>query len=109
MSFCFERRGKPRESLVAAELRVEPVVVDDVVAVRAAGPRLEEGRGVEMRDAELLEVGRQRGGVVEAEGLGELQPVGGERHRGRHQAPPLLFSVIPGRAEGAGPESRGDF
>ena len=43
-----QRGAQPREAFLAAELRIERVVIDDVVAVRAAGARLEERRGVEM-------------------------------------------------------------
>ncbi len=97
----FEGGGQPRESLLAAELGVEPVMVDDVVAMCAARTRFEERRGVEMADAEVFEIGNERGGVVEAEGLGELQPIGGERHRVRHQRRPRIskpfgtFGALP--------------
>ncbi len=84
-----ERRRQPREALFAAEFGIEPVVIDDVVAVRRARPRLQERRGVEVADAEFFEIGHERGGVVEAEILGELQPVGRARHGGDHGAAPI--------------------
>ena len=59
----------------AAQLRVERVVVGDVVAVRAAGPAAEAGREVDVADAERIEVGAERRDLVEAEGGAELQAV----------------------------------
>ena len=61
---------------LAPELLRDPGRVDDVVAVRRARPRLERGREVEMRHAELAEIGqRELARRTEAELLGELQPV----------------------------------
>ena len=54
-------------------------MVDDVVAVRAARPRLEEGRQIDMADAEARQIGRERRRLGEAEPLVELQPIGGAR------------------------------
>ena len=59
-------------------------MIDDVVAVGAARPRLQIGGGIEMADAEPGQVGRQLGGAVEAEILVELQAVGGAGNDGRH-------------------------
>src|SRR6185295_15044880 len=88
-----------REALLAAELRIERAVIDHVVAVAAARPRREERRGVDVRDAERLEIGHDARGVVEAELLAELQPVGGERQshgatapRSRHRPPTAAMS-----------------
>ena len=67
---------------LAAELGVEAGRVGDVVAVGAAGARREDRRGVDVADAEVGEVGRERGRVGEAEGRGELQPVGGAEAHG---------------------------
>ena len=62
------------------------IVVDDVVAVRRAGPRGEDRRGVEVADAEPRQMGHDRGRVVEGEVLVELHPVGGPRRRRRERA-----------------------
>src|SRR5205085_10795149 len=88
-----ERRGQPLERGFAAEFGVERVVIDHVVAVAAAGARLEEGRGVEVTDAQCLEIGNKRGGIVEAEGFRELQAIGRNRDCGRHHPPPMLQST----------------
>ena len=71
------RGGEPGEALLAAELGVEPPVINDVVAVHRPGRGGEDRREVEVGDAELGEVGDDRGGGVEAERVVELEPVGG--------------------------------
>ena len=86
MSAARERVGQARESFLAAEFGIEPVVIDDVVAMRAAGARLQERRGIEMADAERAQIGHECGGLVEAEIRGELEAVGRGRNGGRHQA-----------------------
>src|SRR4029079_6370455 len=68
------------------DLRVDRVVVDDVVAVRAAGTRLEERRGVEVTDAEACEVGTQLDRVGEGEVLVQLDAVSRIRHARRPMA-----------------------
>ncbi len=78
-----ERRDHGVERRGVAELGIEAPMVHDVVAMRAARPRLEIGRGIDVADAEPGEVGRERGGAVEAEPGPELEPVGGARRRGR--------------------------
>ena len=77
------RVGEPAEALRPAELVVEVAVVDDVVAVGRAGRRLQHGGEVDVRDAEVVQVGQHRGGVVEAELRPQLQPVGPGRDAGR--------------------------
>ncbi len=59
-------------------------MIDDVVAVGAARPRLEIGGGIDMADAEPGQIGRQLGGAVETEAFMELQTVGGAENDGRH-------------------------
>src|SRR4051794_4661471 len=57
-----------------------------------------------MRDAELLQIRHQHGRVVEAEVLGELQPVSGERDDRRHYAPPMpAYTDQRGRVAGGMP------
>jgi hypothetical protein len=60
------------------ELLVDPPVVDDVVAVGAAGCRLQVGRAVEVGDAQRRQVVRQGRRLVEAETRPELDPVGAD-------------------------------
>jgi len=59
-----------------ADLRVDRVVVDDVVAVRAARPRLEERRCVEMADPQPREIRHQLDRIGEAELGVELEAIG---------------------------------
>ena len=96
-----ERVGETVEPVLATELRVDGRVVDDVVSVRRAGPRLVDRRGIDVADAQSLQIGRDRGGVVEREILVELQPVGGARRRRRKGACPASGAAPFGR-EGGG-------
>src|SRR5262249_19636170 len=68
---------------VAADLGVEAVVVDDVVAVQAARPGPQGGGGVAVRHAEGVEIGDQLAGGTEGEAGVEMEAGGGLR-----QAPP---------------------
>ncbi len=61
---------------VRADFRVEALVVGDVVAVHAAGPRLQVRRGVQVRDAQVAQVRDDGRRVAEREALVELQAVG---------------------------------
>jgi len=79
-----QRIAHARESLVAAQFGIEAVVIDDVVTVGAAGACFQKRRSIEMADAERLEIGSERGGVIEGEILGELDPIGRERDGRRH-------------------------
>ena len=74
------------ERLGAAEVLVEARVVDHVVPVGRAGRRLQDRRQVDVRDAEVAQVGQHRGGVVEAELRPQLQPVGAGRGPARVRA-----------------------
>ena len=71
-----------QEPLFPAELGIDRGMIDDVVAVHRARPRLVDGRCIHMADAEAREVRRDGGGIVEGELLLELEPVGGARRRG---------------------------
>jgi hypothetical protein len=53
---CTERGDQPGMRVGAAQLGVQVGVVDDVVAMRAAGRGLEERRAVEVADAEVAQV-----------------------------------------------------
>ncbi len=59
--------AQPLEAFLAAELRIELSVVGDVIAMRAALAGPHEGRGIEMGDAERLQVGHHGRGGVEIE------------------------------------------
>ena len=74
------------ERLLATQLRIELVVVADVVAVLAARRGTEGGRGVHIGDAEASEVIHQVGRLREGEAGGKLQTVSRDRNarqRGR--------------------------
>ena len=71
-----QRGGHPVEGGGAAELRVERVVVGDVVAVGAAGTTAEARGEIRVADAEGVEVGDERRHLVEPERAPELQTVG---------------------------------
>src|ERR1700681_311106 len=64
-------------------------MVDDVVAVRRTGPRLEVRRRVHVRDTERREVRHERGRVGEAEAGVKLQPVRRARRHGSRNQPAL--------------------
>ena len=66
-----------RKSASRADFRVEPVVVDDVVAVRRAGARLHDRRRIDVADPESGEVRHQGSGVAKREPAMELQAIGG--------------------------------
>ena len=68
--------GERSKFALRADLRVQPVVIDDVVAMSRAGARFHQRRGIDVADAEPREIGNQRGGVAEGEALVKLQPVG---------------------------------
>ena len=72
-----QRRGHPVEGRLAADLRIEGIVVGDVVAVRAAGPALEARREVGVAHAEGGEIRGEIGHGLEAEPGPELQAVRG--------------------------------
>ena len=80
-----QRLGETREAGFAAELRIEFCVIDDVIAVGRALARLHERRGVQMRDAERLQVGHDFRGLLEIEVGGELQAIGRNRQSLRHR------------------------
>ena len=78
-----ERGAEILEIGLGADLRVDLARVDHVVAMRAAGPGLQEGRGIHMADAQALEVGQQGLGLLEAQAGVQLQPVGGAGNDGQ--------------------------
>jgi hypothetical protein len=74
-----ERGDQTPERWLAAELVVQTSMVDDVVAMRAAGRRLQVWRAVEVADAEGREVVCDRRGIVEREAGVQLHAIGGAR------------------------------
>src|SRR6266568_3939991 len=68
-----EHVAQPRKAGFAAELWIELAVIDGVVAMGRAPARLHHRRGIEMRDAERLEIRHDCGGLVEVEIRSELK------------------------------------
>ena len=82
-TFLLQRLREPKKAFFPAEFRIDPHVVDDVVAMGRARPRCLDRRGIDMADAELGQIGQDRDRVVEGEAGMELQPVGRPRWRRR--------------------------
>ena len=91
-----ERGTHPRKAFGTAEFGIELLMVDDVVAMRAARPRFQEWRRIEVGDAELFEIGNQRGGIVESKILRQLQTIGREWDFRGHHARPMASVDRPG-------------
>src|SRR6266478_2040331 len=72
-----QRIEKRAEVRLRADFRIEPVVIDDVVAMRRAGTRLHDRRRVDMADAKRRKVRHQLRGVAEGEPAMELQSISG--------------------------------
>jgi hypothetical protein len=64
----------------AADLRIDLVVIDHVVAMLATRPRAQEWRAVEVAHAQPREVGDDGAGVLEAELAVQLHPIGRPRN-----------------------------
>jgi len=75
------RAHKRLERRARAQLLVDLVRVDDVVAVQAAAPRLEHGRGVHGVDAQGGQVRQHLARGRDVERRRELETVGGQRDR----------------------------
>lgn len=83
-----QRFVQARQVVVAADLGVDGGRVDHVVPVDAPWPGLQNGRRVEIGDAQRVPVVHQPERVAEGEVLGELDPVrraGNDRGAGLHE------------------------
>jgi len=89
--------GKVGQLLERADFRIDGIVIDDVVAVGRPGPRLQEGRGVDVADAEIGEVVDERAGIGEGEGAIELEAI----CRPRRRAHGLFLASSSARASAA--------
>ncbi len=81
------------EAVAAAELDADPGVVEDVVAVGGAGHGLQHRGEVEVADAEVAEVRRDRFGVGEGEAGVQLEAVG-RGHCRRLPAAPFRHTLV---------------
>src|SRR5258705_8839911 len=84
-----ERIAQSLKAGIAAKLRIDPGMIDDVIAVGRALAGLHEGRGIEMRNAERFQIGDDRRGRVEIEVRRQLDAVGRVRDGRRHHRPPM--------------------
>src|SRR5262249_11870611 len=80
----------------AAEFGIKRIVVDYIIAMRTARPCFEKWRSIKVTDAEFLEIGRQRGRLVEPELRRKLETVRGERDGGRRHPAPMLQTADHG-------------
>ena len=96
MSARLQGGGQRVEVALGAELGVQAVVVDDVVAVHAARPRGQDRRRVNVGDPQVVEVINQRGCVTKGKVLVELQTVRGARDAWGHRT---LRNVTAGRSK----------
>src|SRR5271170_5630861 len=69
------------EIRLRADFRIEPIVVDDVVAVRRTWARLHDRRCVDMADAERRQIWHESGRVAKREVAMELQTIGSADRR----------------------------
>ncbi len=77
----FEKEAQAGMGDGPAQVGAHPAGVRHVVAVGAAGGRLEGRGGVKVADAQAVQVGNDPGGFVEAKSRPELDPVRGGRFR----------------------------
>src|SRR5437868_6316635 len=63
---------------IAAHFRIELVVVSDVVPMRASGAGLEDGRRINVRDAQRVQISYKPPRIFKTEAGIELQTVGGK-------------------------------
>ncbi len=92
-----QRGAQPLKAGFATEFRIELGMVDDVVPMRAALAGVHEGRGIEMADAERLEIRHHGSRGVEIEIRRQLQAVGRDRDRRGHF--PIRCARARSRAE----------
>ncbi len=69
------------EFFFGADLRVECVVVGDIVTVRASGPGFQDGRKIAMRNPELIQIGQQPPRIFKTKSCVQLQTVGADGSR----------------------------
>ena len=81
-TLALQLRREAGKALVAAKLGVEAVVPRDIVPVHAVRPGFEDGRGVKVSDAELVEIAHDCLCVGKGEVFVHLHPVGRDRNPG---------------------------
>src|SRR6476646_6450076 len=76
-----QRIDQHPEIRLRADFRIEPIMVDDVVAVRRTRTRLHDRRCVDMADAERRQIWHEGGRVAKREVAMELQAIGSADRR----------------------------
>src|ERR1700730_14022074 len=76
-----QRIDQRPEIRLRADFRIEPIAVDDVVAVRRTRARLHDRRCVDMADAERRQIWHEGGRVAKREVAMELQAIGSPNRR----------------------------
>ncbi len=91
-------RRETGKAFGSAQLRIEAIVTGHVVAVHAVGAGFKDRRGVEVADAQLLEVAHNGLGVGKSKVLVHLHPIGRNRNPGIGVQHPLdaFFHVVGG-------------
>ena len=64
----------------AADFRIQQVVIDDVVPMRAPRPRSEIRRGITMSDSQGGQIGNQLGRIGKSKIAVEVQTIRGQRN-----------------------------
>ena len=65
-SICLQLADEVFKFFLVSEFRVQPGWIGNVVTMCAAPPGLEDGRGVEVRDAEFMEIWDQPSRVLKS-------------------------------------------
>ena len=81
------------ELFLRTDLRIELLMIGDVVTALAAAPRREQRRGVTVADAQIVEIIRQPCGLLESKPRIELQAVSGRRDARLDRRCPILQSL----------------
>ena len=79
-----ERGGQAGKAVLPAELGIEPVMIDDIIAMRASRPSFQEWRGIKMRNSQFLEIGNERGRLLKVEIFSQLDAIRRARDRRGH-------------------------
>ena len=82
----FQRIAQSYESSFVAKLGIEPVMIDNVIAMRGAPPRLQKGRRVDMADSQRFQVRDDIRRRIEAELFRQLKTIGREGNGWGHCA-----------------------
>src|SRR5690606_22384597 len=77
-------RVQALEALAPAKIRIEDIMVNDIIAVCRSPGRCKDWRCIEMADAELLQIRNQHSSTIEGHAVAELQTVSSYWRRCAH-------------------------